>query len=261
MIIWRKAMLTETQKKIIDLMRYEPVRIAHWLGFNKLNELNNEWMREFIKSEEDTTIQAHRGSYKSTCLEFSTAIIMVLRPNKTIGLFRKTDTDVQEMIAKVKSILLSDVMQYLVYQLYEKKLVFVDDNKTQLTTNLQSGTNKGVQLFGMGINGSLTGKHFDIVITDDIVNKKDRFSEAERENTRQVVYELQNIKNRDGRFINTGTPWHKDDAFSIMATPKKYDCYSTGLISQQDIDKLKNTLPASLFACNYELKHIADENA
>ena len=56
-----------------------------------------------------------------------------------------------------------------------------------------------------------------------------RLSQAERERTKLAYMELQNIKNRGGRFINTGTPWHKDDAFSIMPKPKRFDCYSTGI--------------------------------
>lgn len=64
-------------------------------------------------------------------------------------------------------------------------------------------------MLGIGIGGSLTGKHADIVITDDIVNLRDRMSAAERERTIAVYRELQNIKNRGGRIINTGTPWHK----------------------------------------------------
>ena len=73
--------------------------------------------------------------------------------------------------------------------------------------------------------------------------------------------ELQNVRNRDGRFINTGTPWHKEDAFSLMPEPLRYDCYSTGLLSSGQIDLLRKSMSPSLFAANYELKHIASEQA
>lgn len=46
----------------------------------------------------------------------------------------------------------------------------------------------------MGVNGSLTGKHYDVIFTDDIVNLKDRTSRAEREHTKSVYMELQNIR-------------------------------------------------------------------
>jgi hypothetical protein len=113
----------------------------------------------------------------------------------------------------------------------------------------------------MGIGGSLTGKHADIIITDDIVNLKDRQSRAEREHTKAVVQELRNICNRSGRFINTGTPWHKEDAFTLMPEPDRYDCYETGLLSKEQIETLRRSMSPSLFAANYELRHIASENA
>lgn len=104
-------------------------------------------------------------------------------------------------------------------------------------------------------------KHADIVVTDDIVNLKDRISRAEREKTKTQYMELQNIKNRRGRFINTGTPWHKEDAISLMPNVKRYDCYSTGLIARDKLEKLRSQMSDSLFAANYELKHIADKDA
>lgn len=73
--------------------------------------------------------------------------------------------------------------------------------------------------------------------------------------------ELQNIKNRGGRFINTGTPWHKEDAISIMPSIQTFDCYSTGLISTEQLRELQTSMTPSLFAANYELQHIANEDA
>ena len=100
-----------------------------------------------------------------------------------------------------------------------------------------------------------------MVVTDDIVNLKDRISRAERERTKIQYMELQNIKNRSGRFINTGTPWHKEDAISIMPNVKRFDCYQTGLITKEQLQAIRSSMTDSLFAANYELKHIADADA
>jgi len=128
------------------------------------------------------------------------------------------------------------------------------------TTNLCSDMRGTSQLTGMGCGGSITGKHFDRIFTDDIVNVKDRVSRSERERIKIVYQELKNVINRGGRRFNTGTPWHKDDAFSIMPNPKKYDCYSTGLISDEELAEIKDEMLPSLFAANYELRHIASED-
>lgn len=99
------------------------------------------------------------------------------------------------------------------------------------------------------------------VTEDDIVNLKDRHSRAERDRIKTVYEELNNVKELDGgRIFNTGTPWHPDDAFEIMPTPERWDCYSTGIMSDEDIADRKARLTNSVFACNYELKHIASDD-
>ena len=95
------------------------------------------------------------------------------------------------------------------------------------------------------------------MITDDICNKDDRESRAERERTKRQYDELQNIRNKGGRIINLGTPWHKEDVFSKMPNIERYDCYQTGLISREQLEQLRQSMAPSLFAANYELKHIA----
>jgi hypothetical protein len=72
--------------------------------------------------------------------------------------------------------------------------------------------------------------------------------------------ELQNIKNRGGRIFNTGTPWHKEDAITNMPNKKVYDCYSTGLIKRDKLEEIRQSMTPSLFAANYEMKHIAAED-
>ena len=107
------------------------------------------------------------------------------------------------------------------------------ESQTEITTNLVTDLKGTSQVVGMGLGASITGKHFDRIFTDDIVNVNDRYSRADREATKRAYQELQNIKNQGGRIFNTGTPWHKDEKLSMTS---------------------------SLFAANYELKHIADDD-
>ena len=115
-------------------------------------------------------------------------------------------------------------------------------------------------MLGIGLKSSITGKHSEIVITDDICNVSDRISKAERDRTKLQYQELQNVRNRGGRIINLGTKWHKDDVFTLMDNIHIYDYKRTGLISDEQLKKIKESMTASLFACNYELKIIASED-
>lgn len=131
----------------------------------------------------------------------------------------------------------------------------------ELTADCYRSPRGAVQLLGQGIGGSLTGKHADLIFTDDIVNLQDRLSGAERARTVAIYRELQNIRNPGGRIINTGTPWHPEDAISLMPNVRRYDCRATGLLTEAQLDSLRAAMPPSLFAANYELKHIAAEDA
>lgn len=250
-----------SKKQILDTIYDEPYKIGQWVGFKDFTELHNEWLKKFIFSEDDRTVLGHRGSYKTTALSVAIALIMVIYPKKKIIFIRKTDEDVIEVIKQVANILSSPVFLRIVKVLYDRDLAFDVCTSFKLNTNLNITTQGAVQLLGIGTSGSLTGKHADIIITDDIVNTKDRVSRAERERVKLVYMELQNVKNRGGRILNTGTPWHKEDAISDMPNVERYDCYSTGLISKEKVKEIRSKMTPSLFAANYELKHIADEDA
>lgn len=243
------------------LLKEQPYKIGHFVGFKDLTELHNRWLQSFLYGKEDITLLAHRGSYKTTDLSLFLAIHAVIKPNETVDFFRKTDTDVTEVINQTAKILKTGAMGEIVKMLYGTDLILKKETANEIHTNLCTSTKGASQILGLGITTSITGKHADIVVTDDIVNIKDRISKAERERTKIQYMELQNIVNRGGRFINTGTPWHKEDAISLMPNVQRYDCYSTGLIDRPRLEQLRKSMSDSLFAANYELKHIADADA
>ena len=249
------------QEEVKELLKNKPYIIGHWLGFKDLTELHNEWLISWLYGTDDETTQAHRGSYKTTDLALFIALNMMIHRKENIIFLRKTDVDVTEVIRLVAKIVRSGAYIKLCQILYNITPQITRETANEIQTNLYKGKGGASQLVGMGVNGSLTGKHADVIITDDIINIKDRISKAEREHTKLIYMELQNVKNRGGRIINTGTPWHKDDAFTLMPNIKKYDCYTTGLMSDEQIMQLRQSMSPSLWSANYELKHIADEDA
>ena len=244
------------------LLMRQPARVARLCGLDRLtDELHGPWLEEMICGAEDFTLLAHRGSYKTSCLAFAMAAMLLAYPQRNILFMRKTDEDVIEVIRQVKKLLGSEALQHLARMIYGVKVDVLKTDMFTVQLSCYAAIRGAPQLIGMGIGGSLTGKHADIVITDDIVNLHDRISPAERRRTRQVYQELQNIKNRDGRIINTGTPWHPEDAISLMPNIRRCDCYHSGLLSEEEILRLRRAMTPSLFAANYELKHVAAEGA
>ena len=245
----------------LELVKKKPIAFGIETGFTDLTNIHNEWIKSFLFSINDMTLQAHRGSYKTTCLSIAIALMIVIYPKQTMMFLRKSDDDVKEVVVQVAKLLRSDIFQSLSYSLYGVGVTLTKESAFEIDTNLNTSTKGSSQLLGVGTGGSLTGKHADVVITDDIVNINDRISKAHRNRTKYIYQELQNIKNRGGRFINTGTPWHKEDAFSLMPNITRFDCYQTGLINDDTLQGIRKAMSPSLFAANYELKHIADADA
>lgn len=249
-----------TREEAVDFLRRRPYKLGHILGFTKLTTLHNQWIIDMVRGVGDKTLQAHRGSYKTTCVSISLALIVIFFPNEKTLFMRKTDNDIKEVVSQVKKILESPQLRYFVRVIYGVDLKLIKSTANEISTNLCTDIRGTAQLVGLGTGGSLTGKHFDRIFTDDIVNVQDRISRAERDRTKIIYQELRNIINRGGRIYNTGTPWHKEDAFSLMPNPKKWDCYNTGLISEADLAEIRGKMTASLFAANYELRHVAAED-
>lgn len=251
---------------VLRWMREHPAQIGRWCGFDRLrDDLHDGWMRDMIDGEEDMTLLAHRGSYKTTCLSVSLAIKLATDPMRNYIFMRKSEDDVKEIIGQVRKIILSEPFRYLTAKAYGEEygpVKLVQASSTAITTDVYAAAKGAAQLLGIGTSGSITGKHSDEVITDDIVNTTDRTSKAERDRIIRVYDELQNIKNPGGRIINTGTPWHKEDAISLrMPNVQRFDCYTTGLLDDEKIAQLRQSMEPSLFAANYELQHIASGNA
>ena len=237
-----------------------PEKVGVSVGFKDLTEIHGEWIREMVWGDSDYTLMAHRAAYKSSCLAVAISLMMVFYPTKNIIFLRKADNDVSEMIRMVNKILKSQILIDICAVLHGVALELTEESQDHISTNLWTSPMGAAQLLGIGIKSSITGKHSEIVITDDICNVSDRISKAERDRTKLQYQELQNIRNRGGRIINLGTKWHKDDVFTLMDNIHIYDYKRTGLISDEQLKKIKESMTASLFACNYELKIIASDD-
>ena len=158
-----------TKEQILNMLWINPIEIGHWVGFNDLTELHNEWLRSFLYFNEDQTLQGHRGSYKTTTLSLFLTEHTIIKPNETVLFFRKTGTDVNEVIRQTSNMLHSGCIQEIVRVLYGKDLILTTDKSSEINTNLTTAIKGQSQIVGLGLGTSITGKHADIVVTGDIV--------------------------------------------------------------------------------------------
>lgn len=312
----KKRKPTWTKEEVIHLMTNEAHIVGHMLGtgYDLLEEIHSTWINGWILNPYDLRVaihQAHRDSYKTTCLRLFIAEMMLLQPLTTIVLLRKSEDAVKEVVNGVSKILDTPLFQTFAAILYpdvglKGGLKKTTDTALAIDTNLNTSLSGEFQLRALGLGSPLTGKHAKIIITDDIVTTDDRESEAERKNTIAKYQELMNVLSNnkgfsDTRIINIGTPWHEEDAFKLMERglkPKNdnykhyeemledpkfsekrkahfremirkldmqrgksvYNCYQTGLMTEEDIEWKKQVLNDDvLFAANYLLSLVSDD--
>ena len=244
--------------------------------------------------------------HNTSCLRLCLSILLILQPLKTAIVIRKSEDAVKEIVNGVSKILDTPLFHTFINILYPdirnkggfKKTV---DTALAIDTNLNVSLSGEYQLRALGLGSPLTGKHSSLIVTDDIVSTADRESEAERRATISKYQEMMNLLSNnkgfsDTRIINIGTPWHEEDAFSLMErglrnkteeqealealsikerTPAQeerirrlnmkrgkfvYNCYQTGLMTAEDIEWKRKVLnDECLFAANYMLSLVSDE--
>ena len=85
-----KNTLNDNQRAALELIQTNPVELGRGAGFDLLGDIHNEWIKKFVLSESDVTLQAHRGSYKTTCLSVAMAIMIVIYKAENIIFVRKS---------------------------------------------------------------------------------------------------------------------------------------------------------------------------
>ena len=161
-----------------------PEVLGRLVGFTDLTALHGKWIHEMVFGDEDYTLQAHRGAFKSSCLAVAIPLYMVLYPNRNVIFLRKTDHDVGEMMNMVAKVLQSDVMRDFTQTNRGVQLKITEQSMDHITTNLWHSPMGAPQLRGLGIKSSITGAHAWLVVKDDICNLSDRLSKAERDLTK-----------------------------------------------------------------------------
>jgi hypothetical protein len=117
----------------------------------------------------------------------------------------------------------------------------------------------------LGLDGGITGLHFDKIICDDVITLRDRISRAERERTAEMVREIAtNIIEPGKGSAWIGTPWHREDAWKVIKSfcpIAKYPLSQYNFIGEEEAQRKRLTTTPFLFMANYELQINTDESA
>lgn len=252
----------EVTSEHLELVAAHPHLIGHLVGKTKLTPLHSKWILDMWRALDHDGLQAHRGSYKTTAIsEVGPIYYLLFNPDDRIGLVRKTATEAQATLLTIKRMMAQEPLQALFYAAHGEIPKPTISRSETVTYSFKKTITKEGSIDAHGLDGSLTGRHYDKMLLDDVITLKDRISKAERERTKDILREIYtNIIDPGKQVIHVGTPWHKDDAWSIAPPSQYHDCYQTNLLSPDEIAHKKSTTTPTLFAINYELRHTATDD-
>ena len=266
------ASINQTQKiDHIALLRAwltEPHKLGHVLGYDKLSPLHGEWIKHFYQYAKFGVLQAHRGSYKTTCGIVGMTLLFLCNPDMRLLIVRKNSSLASDILKTIqKHFETNDVIRLYLFSRWN-----IIDAKTgvwsseRTTFSFKKTVTPEPSIMAAGVGASIVGAHFDYIWSDDIVTIEDRYSPAAREWAKAYFRELNNLIDPLGQTRLSGTPWHEEDVFSTIEESyfegRRFPVGTVPMPEDElaDIMVRKERLPYAEWCCNYLLKHVQDND-
>lgn len=251
---------------LLDEWLSEPHKFGHLLGYDKLTPEHDVWIKIFIKYKKFDLLQAHRGSFKTTCGIVAMVLLFLCFPDMRLLIVRKTGDLASDVLKTItKHFETNNVLKLYMYSRWNNP-----EAKTKVWSSehaifsFKKTITPQPSISAAGVGASITGAHFDYIWPDDIVTIDDRYSPAERKWTIAYFQELDNLIDPLGQMRLSGTPWHENDVFSTLPpelfTDRQFPIGTVPLPPDElaEIWARKDRLPYAEWCCNYELRHVVD---
>ena len=238
--------LTDKQKNLLDRIKNEGHKIGHLIGYDDLTEFHSKLIKEIVCGKENTSYCIHRGAYTSSTVCLGIALHVLIRPKNKILLMVQNKFIAQMRLNTIKNILESKEIQALSNLLYDNTFAVKIKNRC-LTISLDRFN---IQLTCIGTDKKeLIGNHEkELYIIDDIQNIEDVYSKAIREEKLKIFTEISKF---EGRCLLFDHAWCYDDLFRYIRGNYIYDCYDTGLLTEDKINEIRLKLTPSMFSAQY----------
>lgn len=190
---------------------------------------------------------------------------MLFHPEDMIGIVEKTQTKAETIVKNISAIMKKEEIRWIFKAFHGSFPDFDIDTQNQLKFNFKKMISQQGNINAFSVMNSAVGAHVTTAIFDDFVTIDDKVSKATRVKTILFMEEfINNVVSRGGLSRFVGTPWHKLDAwnkeYKLCPAPLLFDCYSTGIMSQDEILKKKSKMTNAAFAANYELRLVASDD-
>lgn len=183
----------------------------------------HKWLAGRLNKNEDSLILVPRGHMKSTMLKIKVIQLILQNPMIRIGLFSRTAGLVEEQLADIKRMLATPLLRRYFPEIIPepgpKYSGWHKSTQNQLTTRRNPDFGRipqEEQIEAWGMGATITGRHYDVLVLDDIINEQSISTPEQMQKVRDYYSYLQAIKEPDGFELIVGTRYHYSDIYGVI---------------------------------------------
>ncbi len=189
------------------------------LGMTKWDDdLHNELAEYLEESGPHKLVLIPRGHLKSSIVTVGWTIQQLLRnPNLRILIRNAVWDKSRMMMGQIQSYLEDGPLPLLFGRFKNQKSYWTKDGCT--ITHRKSKVSKEPTLMTAGLETSLAGYHFDIILDDDLVDQQNSGTKEQIQKVIDVYNDSFNLLDRGGVHVVIGTRWNTKDLYGhLLAT-------------------------------------------
>ena len=280
---YRELFLAAGKEGFMEVSRRLALNDLYYLLAYVLNrdDFRNDWLYERcmeVQASPDGYLDLWaRDHRKSSCVTFGLTIQDILKnPEVTVGIFSVTRPLAKDFLKQIKQEFENNKVLYQLFPdiLYEnpkkeaQKWSEDDGIVVKRKTNPREST---VEAWGL-IDGQPTGKHFTLLVYDDVVTEKTVTTTDQIKKATDAWAMSTNLSSSGrSRFRYVGTRYHFNDTYAEMmrrnaAIPRIHPATDDGtptgkpvFLSQEVLDDKREKQGPYIFACQQLLDPVADD--
>jgi hypothetical protein len=230
----------------------------------------HKWMCEVLQTPEDTLLIVPRGHMKSTMLKLRLVQMILVNPMIRMGVWSRTAGLAEAQLADLKVLLSTPKL----------RAIFPDiipdpgrkyggwDRSTQSELTVHRSREWGRipqenQVEAWGSGATVTGRHYDVIVMDDILNEQSCSTPEQIMKVRDYYAYVQSIKEPTGWEYIVGTRYHHADLYGTIIKEKWFgdrvfirSAYEDGepiyrFFTKAMLEKIRRRQGAFQYSCQY----------
>lgn len=182
------------------------------LGMTKWDDdLHNDLAAYLEKSGKHKLVLIPRGHLKSSIVTIGWTIQQLLRnPNLRILIRNAVWDQARRFLWQIQGYLESGQLPVIFGKFASKNTVWTKD---EIEIAARKERKASPSIMTAGLETSLTGLHFDILVDDDLVNDKNTSTKEQIQKVIDVYNDSFNLLDRGGTHVVIGTRWNQKDLY------------------------------------------------